>query len=178
MKADDHKRPDRSQLPWSATEDQFLHCPIPATYLAHGALRGRSAGSVRDRRRKLRIYYCPGYANAFLPIGGKLPGRRRHVVDDFPGVDWTLKLSELRDILGIGESAVWRLRKEAGERPVRRGRRAYSYSDYPGADWTASAKDIGEVTGLSRKSVYKLREEWELATLGHVQSRKRDRHRR
>jgi len=180
MKKKDQRRPARAQQPWSKQEDQFLHCPIPAPYLAKGALSDRSAESIRWRRRQLRIVYYLSYTSSFVAISGRKAGRKKEQLKDWPDVDWDKSIEELQYETDLGQRTVWRLRKEAtlatNGKPYREGRRGYSFSDFPGVNWDEknSTKSIIKDTGLSRPVVYRLRAEWEAAKkMTNDKSRKR-----
>tara|TARA_R110002110_G_scaffold8326_10_gene41911 strand:- start:337 stop:891 length:555 start_codon:yes stop_codon:yes gene_type:complete len=160
------KKGDRPRLRpvWTSEEDQFLRCPIPATYLACGALSSRGAESVRWRRRLLGIY-SDHYWGPFVTITGKNPGRRRTCLEDHPGVDWTLSVDALTTITGLGDGTVRQLRREAPrtggpQKPHRVGRRGYSYTDFPDVDWTARVVEIMAEAGVSSPIAYRLRAEW------------------
>ena len=151
--------------PWAELEDGFLHCPIPAAYLAEGALRHRTAESIRWRRRKLGIHLPVSMGNIFVPIGPNVIGRTPAMtVDDFPGVDWDMKLKDLQRVLGVGQKKTWELRRDAIERglinrPFRAGRRKLTRHDFPGVDWRQSIKRIMKQTGVSRPVATRLKRE-------------------
>jgi len=155
------RKPARAQKPWSESEDAYLSCPIPASYLARGALAGRPVEGIRWRRRKLGLICGIGFGAAYVPLSTAV-GRRRELVEYWPDVDWNLSDGELRRITGLGNSTIFRLRREAGagSKPYREGRRKYHPSDFPDVDWNDSTRNIIAATGLSRTVVYRLRSEW------------------
>ena len=162
----------RTQRLWTEAEDSFLTCPIPAAYLAAGALRGRSIEAIRYRRRQLLLRVPAAIGGAFNCLPDQHPGRKRYELADYPGTNWNQSLSALCEELSIGTRVAWRLRREAldarpeqpGFKPRRRGRRSYRPEDFPGVDWAAPSGVIMEQTGLSRPTVCKLRRRYTTAT--------------
>jgi hypothetical protein len=167
-------KPERHQQPWTAIEDGFLRCPITSSKLAMGALRGRLVSSIRWRRRYLGI----SIGNWYLRDENR-KRKKRYELTDFPGVDWSKTLRELMDETGLAIKAVWRLRKEYGERikvakPIRAGRRGFRADDFPGVDWSRSARSIAGELGMSWRVVSRMKKE-KISNIGnpYLQHRKR-----
>lgn len=145
---------------WTPEEDAFLSCPIPAPFLAAGALRHRSVYAIRWRRRQLKKWVFGGRTAAFVCLESS---RRRVTVENFSGVDWNLPLKELRQLTGLSEWKICRLRRESvgnySSKPHRTGRRGYLATDFPGTDWSLSANELSRVLLVSRSVAGRLRRE-------------------
>ena len=154
---------DRIQQPWTSAEDAFLRCPIPARFLAKGALSGRTVESIRWRRRRnrsLRIARPAQFARSFASWGKAGPPRADSP-SDYPDCDWDQSIRSIQRSLGVTYRTAWRLRAEARKaqeegKPFRSGRRKYSYRDFPGIDWSAPTRTIMRRINLSRVVVYRL----------------------
>lgn len=143
---------------WTHKEDGFLLCPIPAAYLALGALKPRTAEAIRFRRRKLKVY------RFFLPRGfATLPGqgavRQRAELEHYPGVDWDKTLRELMEDTGLCQTTAARLRLEAGCKPSKRGPKKVTRAHFPGADWSRGAAKLSRELGVSIYIVRRLKRE-------------------